>query len=60
VKPLVDGHLLAAAVVTSVTMELGIGILVRALESKVQPPERSIVEATSMPELEKLTAKPKQ
>lgn len=60
VKSLVDGRLLAAAVVTSVTMELGIGILVRALESNAQPPERSIVEAYSMPELEKLTVKRKQ
>jgi ribose transport system substrate-binding protein len=57
VKPLVDGHLLAAAVVTSVTMELAIGILVRALDAKTQPPERTVVEASSLPELEKLTAR---
>ncbi len=54
VKPLVDGKLLAAAVITSVTTELALGILARALESKAQPPERSIVEASSYPELEKL------
>jgi ribose transport system substrate-binding protein len=57
VKPLVDGHLLAAAVVTSVTMELAIGILVRALDAKTRPPERTVVEASSLPELEKLTAR---
>jgi ribose transport system substrate-binding protein len=57
VKPLVEGKLLAAAVITSVTTELALGILARALESKAQPPERSIVEASSFPELEKLAAK---
>jgi ribose transport system substrate-binding protein len=57
VKPLVEGKLLAAAVITSVTTELALGILVRALESKAQPPERSIVEASSFPELEKLAGK---
>jgi ribose transport system substrate-binding protein len=54
VKPLVDRHILSAAVITSVTMELGLRLLVRALESKVHPPERSIVEVASYPELEKL------
>jgi ABC-type sugar transport system substrate-binding protein len=58
VKPLVDGHVLAAAVVTSVTMELALRLLIPAMESQVQPPERSIVEVSSYPELEKLTAKP--
>jgi len=57
VKPLVDGHVLAAAVITSVTMELALTILVRAIETQVQPPERTVVEASSYPELEKLTAK---
>jgi ABC-type sugar transport system substrate-binding protein len=54
VKPLVDGRTLAAAVVTSLTMELAIRMLVRALETKVQPPERTPVETTSYPPLEKL------
>jgi ABC-type sugar transport system substrate-binding protein len=58
VKPLVDGHVLAAAVVTSVTMELALTLLARAIESQAQPPERSIVAVSSYPELEKLTAKP--
>jgi ribose transport system substrate-binding protein len=57
VKPLVDGHILAAAVVTSVTMELALRILVRAIETQVQPPERTIVEASSFPDLDKLAAK---
>lgn len=57
VKPLVDGHVLAAAVVTSVTMELALRILVRAIETQVQPPECSAVEASSYPDLGKLAAK---
>jgi ribose transport system substrate-binding protein len=57
VKPLVDGGVLAAAVLTSVTMELALRILVRAIETKVQPPERNAVEATSYPDLEKMAAR---
>jgi ribose transport system substrate-binding protein len=57
VKRLIDAHVLAAAVVTSVTMELALKMLVRAIETQVQPPERSIVETSSYPELEKLRAK---
>jgi ABC-type sugar transport system substrate-binding protein len=57
VKPLVDRRILTAAVVTSVTMELALRLLVRALESKVQPQERSTVEVSSYPDLEKLTPK---
>ncbi len=57
VKPLVDGRILTAAVVTSVTMELALTTLVRALQTQVQPPERSTVQAFSFPGLEKLAAK---
>jgi ABC-type sugar transport system substrate-binding protein len=57
VKPLVDGRVLTAGVVTSVTMDTALRLLVRAIESQVQPPERSLVEMSSYPELEKLTAK---
>jgi ABC-type sugar transport system substrate-binding protein len=57
VKALVNGRILTAAVITSVTMELALKTLVRAFETQVQPPERSVVEASSLPELEKLTAK---
>ena len=57
VKPLVDSRVLTAAVVSSVTMDLALKLLVRALDSQVQPPERSIAEVSSLPELEKLTGK---
>jgi ABC-type sugar transport system substrate-binding protein len=57
VKPLVDGRILTAAVVTSVTMDIAIRTLVRAFETQAQPPERSVVEASSFPELNKLVAK---
>jgi ABC-type sugar transport system substrate-binding protein len=57
VKPLVDGRSLAAAVVTSVTMELALRMLVRAIDTQIQPPERTVVETSSYPELEKLAAK---
>jgi ABC-type sugar transport system substrate-binding protein len=54
VKPLVDRRILRAAVITSVTMELAIRLLVRALETHAQPPERTVVEASSFPDLHKL------
>jgi ABC-type sugar transport system substrate-binding protein len=57
VIPLVDKRTLTAAVVTSVTMELALRLLVRAIETKVQPPERSVVEASSFPDLQSLSAK---
>jgi ribose transport system substrate-binding protein len=57
VKPLVEGRVLAAAVVTSVTMGLALTMLIRAMQTKVQPPERSTVEASSFPDLEKLAAR---
>jgi ABC-type sugar transport system substrate-binding protein len=57
VKPLVDGHVLAATVITSVTMELALTLLVHAIETQVQPPERTVVEAFSFPDLDKLAPK---
>jgi ABC-type sugar transport system substrate-binding protein len=57
VKPLVESRVLVAAVVTSVTMELALHLLARALESQSHPPERSVVEVSSFPELEKLAPK---
>lgn len=54
VKPLVDSRVLAASVVTSVTMELALRLLSRALDSNSHPPERTVVEVSSFPELEKL------
>jgi ABC-type sugar transport system substrate-binding protein len=58
VRPLVDRRILSAAVVSSVTMELALRLLVRALQSQVPAPERSIVDTSSYPELEKLASKP--
>jgi ribose transport system substrate-binding protein len=57
VKPLVDGGVLAAAVVTSVTMEVALRLLVRAIETQLLPAERNVVEATSYPDLEKMAAR---
>lgn len=57
VKPLVAGGVLAAAVITSVTMELAFKTLVRAFETQVQPAERNVVEASSYPDLDKLAAR---
>jgi ribose transport system substrate-binding protein len=57
VKPLVDGGVLAAAVITSVTMELALKLLVRAIETQLQPAERNLVEALSYPDLEKMAAR---
>jgi len=57
VKPLVASHVLTAAVITSVTMDIALKTLVRAIETQVQPPERTVVEASSLPDLEKLAAR---
>lgn len=58
VRPLVDSRILTAAVVTSVTMELALRMLSRALDSNSHPPERTVVEVSSFPELEKLAPNP--
>lgn len=58
VKPLVESRVLTAAVITSVTMGLALKMLVHALKTKVQPPECSIVEAASFPELQRLVPAP--
>jgi ABC-type sugar transport system substrate-binding protein len=57
VKPLVDSGVLAAAVVTSVTMEVALKTLVRAMETQTQPAERSVVEVASYPDLDKIAAR---
>jgi multisubunit Na+/H+ antiporter MnhC subunit len=57
VKRLVDAQVLAAAVITSTTTELALTMLVRAIESHVQPPECTFVETSSYPDLKKLPAK---
>jgi ribose transport system substrate-binding protein len=60
VKPLVAARVLTAAVITSVTMELALRMLVSAFQKQVQPPERSIVEASSFPDLGTLATKKKR
>ena len=57
VRHLVEGKILAGAVVTSVTMGIALRLVMRALESQVQPPECTVVEVASFPELEKLRAR---
>lgn len=54
VKPLVDQGTLSAAVVTSLTMDKAMEMLVRALETHSQPAEHTFVEAHSLPRLEEL------
>lgn len=57
VKSLVDKRFLAAAVVTSATTEIALKLLVGAFDTQAVPPERSVVEAASYPELGNLRAK---
>lgn len=54
VEPLVDKGILAAAVVTSLTMELALRILSDVFRTKVQPTECTRVDASSYPLLERL------
>jgi len=54
IKPLVDQGVLRAAVMTSLTMDLAIGMLVDAIRQKSQPREQTFVEAYSYPSLEDL------
>jgi len=56
-KPLVEKGILAAAAVTSATMDTCLETLRRALESGLQPPERTVVSASSYPTLEELAKK---
>jgi hypothetical protein len=54
VQPLVHQGVLAATVVTSLTMELALQILADAFKTKAQPAECTRVETSSYPALEKL------
>jgi ABC-type sugar transport system substrate-binding protein len=54
-KPLVDNGILAAVVVTSLTMDTALEMLVHAVETGSQPPEETFVAASFYPSLEKLT-----
>jgi hypothetical protein len=53
-KPLVDNHILVAAALTALTMDVALAMLVRALQSKEQPPEHTFVPSASYPKLEDL------
>jgi ABC-type sugar transport system substrate-binding protein len=59
VKPLVHQGTLCAAVLTSLTMDKALEMLVKALKDRSQPPERTFVEAQSYPGLEELAKKRK-
>jgi ribose transport system substrate-binding protein len=54
IKPLVDQGVLRAAVMTSLTMDAAIEMLVQAAKQKSQPREQTFVEAHSYPNLEDL------
>jgi ABC-type sugar transport system substrate-binding protein len=54
VEPLVKKHILAAGVVTSLTMELALQTLASALKTKTQPPDCTPVSAYSSPPVDKL------
>jgi len=54
VRPLVDQGELCAAVLTSLTMDKAVEMLVRAMRDGLQPPEHTLVEAHSYPSLDEL------
>jgi len=56
-KPLVDQGALRAAVLTSLTMDTALAMLVQALRDGTQPREQTFVEAQSYPSLEELGKK---
>lgn len=57
IKPLVDQEVFRAAVLTSLTMDIALEMLVRAMKEGSQPPEKTFVEAHSYPSLEELAKK---
>lgn len=56
-KPLVEQGNLAAAVVTALTVNQCLEMLHRAIESGSQPPEQTVVSASSYPSLDELAKK---
>lgn len=56
-KPLLDAGTLSAAIITSLTMDTAMEMLVRHVQSGSQPPEHTFVKAWSQPTLEELAAK---
>ena len=57
IKPLVDQGVLCAAVLTSVTMDRALEMLVQAMKTGTQPPEYTFVGAYSYPSVEELARK---
>lgn len=53
-KPLLQNGTLSAAVITSLTMDTAIEMLVRSLQNGTQPPELTLVKAFYQPSLEEL------
>jgi ABC-type sugar transport system substrate-binding protein len=56
-QPLFDKGILTAAVVTSLTMDTALEMLVQAMKAGSQPPELTFVQASSYPSLEDLARK---
>ena len=56
-KPLVDRGILCAAVVTSLTMDKALEMLVGAMTDGLQPPEQTLMGAYSYPTVEELAMK---
>jgi ABC-type sugar transport system substrate-binding protein len=56
-KSIVDKGILAAAVITSLTMDTALEMLAKALHTGVQPPEHTVVESHSYPSLENLESR---
>ncbi|MGZ4844294.1 MAG: sugar ABC transporter substrate-binding protein [Candidatus Angelobacter sp.] len=53
-KPLLDAGTLNAAIITSLTMDTALEMLVRHIQSRSQPPAQTFVKAWSQPTLEEL------
>jgi len=53
-KPLLDDGTLNAALVTSLTMDTAMDMLVRGIQTGSQPPEHTVVKAWSQPSVEEL------
>jgi ABC-type sugar transport system substrate-binding protein len=56
-KPLLDAGTLTAAIITSLTLDTALEMLVRHIQTGSQPPENTTVKAWSQPSMEDLAAK---
>jgi ABC-type sugar transport system substrate-binding protein len=57
IRPLVDKGTMTAGAVTSVTVDTAMEMVVRALQSGMQPPEQTFVQASSYPSVDALKQK---